>query len=70
MTCPTCGKTIDPLAVFPGGLCVDCYALTPEGRRPVTADELAGMWGGGARKARGWGRVRGGVFGTLNEPPS
>jgi hypothetical protein len=27
-------------------LCVDCYALTEEANRPITAQELARMWGG------------------------
>ena len=43
--CKTCKREIDPLAVFPGGICVDCYAKTPEANRPMTASEIAGMWG-------------------------
>jgi hypothetical protein len=44
--CSKCERGISPLAVFPAGLCVDCYALTEEANRPITAQELARMWGG------------------------
>lgn len=46
MECKSCGRTIDKLEEFPGGVCVDCYANTPEGRRMPTADEVTAMWGG------------------------
>lgn len=26
LTCTTCGKAVDPLAVFPKGNCLDCHA--------------------------------------------
>ena len=45
LKCSKCASEIDPLAVFPEGLCVDCYAQTPEANRPITARELAQMWG-------------------------
>ena len=51
-TCTKCAAEIDPLAVFPGGICVDCYAQTPEANQPITAAELAAMWGGPVRKRR------------------
>jgi hypothetical protein len=43
--CTKCKQEIHPLAVFPQGLCVDCYAMTEEANRPITARELAQMWG-------------------------
>ena len=46
MKCTKCLNDIHPLAVFPAGLCVDCYAQTEEAQRPITARELAQMWGG------------------------
>ena len=46
--CTTCKTPTDDLAIFPGGLCVDCWAKTPEGRYVPTAEELARMWGGKA----------------------
>jgi hypothetical protein len=46
IACSECKAQISPLAVFPAGLCVDCYALTEEANRPITAQELARMWGG------------------------
>lgn len=45
-TCTTCAKTIDVLEEFPGGVCLDCWAASPEGRRMPTAEELTAMWGG------------------------
>jgi hypothetical protein len=44
--CSKCACEVHPLAVFPEGLCVDCYAQTPDARRPITARELSQMWGG------------------------
>lgn len=45
-SCTNCAREITRLEVFPAGLCVDCYALTPEANAPITARELARMWGG------------------------
>ena len=45
MKCSKCLNEIHPLAVFPNGLCVDCYALTDEANRPITAQEIRQMWG-------------------------
>jgi len=44
--CSKCEREVSPLAIFPAGLCVDCYALTEEANRPITGEELARMWGG------------------------
>jgi NMD protein affecting ribosome stability and mRNA decay len=44
--CTQCAREITRLEVFPAGLCVDCYAMTDEANRPITARELAQMWGG------------------------
>jgi len=44
--CTRCGSCVDPLEVFPGGVCLSCWAVSPEGRRMPTADELVAMWGG------------------------
>jgi hypothetical protein len=48
-TCKTCHAEQSYLEEFPGGICLDCYAKSPEGRRMPTADEVVGMWGGGRR---------------------
>lgn len=45
-TCTTCSKVIDRLEEFPGGLCLQCWADSPEGRYMPTAEELTAMWGG------------------------
>lgn len=44
--CKKCLKPIDPLEVFPGGICVECFAETAEGKREVSGEELVAMWGG------------------------
>lgn len=46
INCFKCEMEVHPFALFPGGLCVECYALTSEGRRNITGGELARMWGG------------------------
>jgi hypothetical protein len=50
--CAGCQAPTGPLEMFPGGLCLACWAQTPEGRRMPTADELVRMWGGPARPRR------------------
>lgn len=30
--CKACGNKVEALTIGPGGLCVECYAETPEGR--------------------------------------
>lgn len=55
--CVKCGAEVAPLEVFPNGEggkginCLDCYAKSPAGRRPVSAEELAAMWGGPVRRS-------------------
>ena len=46
INCFKCESEVHPFALFAGGLCVECYALTSEGRRNITGEELARMWGG------------------------
>lgn len=46
MVCVSCGHEVDRLEVFPGGVCLACWSVSPEGRRMVSADELVRMWGG------------------------
>ena len=46
ITCVACGSVVDRLDVFPGGVCLPCWAVSPEGRRMPTAGELVRMWGG------------------------
>jgi hypothetical protein len=52
VSCTKCGTGTDPLAVFPGGVCLACWAQSPEGRRMPTAGELTAMWGGPAKRSR------------------
>lgn len=47
VSCKQCNAETDTLALFPGGICLDCYR--PEGERvarTMTAEKLAAMWGG------------------------
>jgi len=46
-TCKDCGKTVAPLDVFPGPLCMDCYAAAFDAKPLPSAQEIAAMWGGG-----------------------
>lgn len=50
--CTKCSTRTDRLAVFPGGVCLACWAQSPEGRRMPTAGEVVAMWGGPARRTR------------------
>ena len=43
--CTNGAKDTSITALFPGNICLDCYSLTYEARRPITAQELARMWG-------------------------
>ena len=45
INCTNCQAITDTLALFPGGICVECYAVTPEANAPITALELARLWG-------------------------
>ena len=42
--CSKCESEIHPLAVFPNGLCVECYALTAEANALLTGEGVANMW--------------------------
>ena len=50
--CTKCDTVTDRLALFPGGVCLACWAQSPEGRRMPTADEVTAMWGGTVRRGR------------------
>ncbi len=48
--CTQCGEMVDPLTLFPGGLCLPCYTPIGEAEaRTMTAEKLTAMWGGKAR---------------------
>ena len=42
--CTSCANEINKLDVFPGGICVACYAQTPEANAPLTAESVSQMW--------------------------
>jgi hypothetical protein len=44
--CKSCKRGISLYDEFPGGLCIECWGKTIEANRPITAQELARMWGG------------------------
>jgi hypothetical protein len=45
-TCTKCGHDVDRLEIFPGGVCLACWSVSPEGRRMWSADELVAAFGG------------------------
>jgi hypothetical protein len=46
VTCKSCGEQSDPLAIFPGTVCLDCWEISQRDAPLPTAQELARMWGG------------------------
>jgi predicted nucleic acid-binding Zn ribbon protein len=44
--CAACGGTFDVLEMFPGSVCVECFAASPDGQRMPSAAEVVAMWGG------------------------
>lgn len=46
VTCTACKADTDPLALFPGDVCLNCWAASEEGQRMPTADEVVSMWKG------------------------
>jgi hypothetical protein len=51
INCSGCNVTVDPLDVFPGDRCIECYR--PEGEAiaaTMTAERLAAMWGAKPRR--------------------
>lgn len=50
--CTSCKAPVDPLEVFPGGVCLTCWATSPEGSRMPTAEEVVALWGGPVRRSR------------------
>lgn len=69
VTCTSCQRPTDELAVFPGTICLDCYQQTPEANRPITADELTAMWGGRPAHRRS-GEMRVGCSGCDRSIPA
>lgn len=45
-TCTTCARQVDRLELFPGDVCLPCWAASPAGQYVPTAEELTAMWGG------------------------
>jgi hypothetical protein len=43
--CKRCSSVIDHLEVFPGNVCLTCWAASPAGRYIPTAQELSTAWG-------------------------
>ena len=44
LNCFKCEREVNPLALFTGLLCVECYALTEEANAPLTGEGVANMW--------------------------
>jgi hypothetical protein len=44
--CTACKATVHYLAMFPGEICLACYQLTEDARRPLSARDVLQLWGG------------------------
>ena len=42
--CQGCKREVDRLEVFPGGICLECYAASEAGQAPISAEGLADMF--------------------------
>jgi hypothetical protein len=42
--CKGCKRPVDPLEIFPGGICLECYAASEEGRKPLSAEGVSDLW--------------------------
>jgi hypothetical protein len=54
MNCKSCAKSIEAIEAFPGQICVECYAASPAGQAPITAQQLTALWGGPVTKTINW----------------
>jgi hypothetical protein len=45
LACSCCEESVHWLEVFPNGVCLSCWADSPEGRRMPTAGEVRSLWG-------------------------
>ena len=43
--CARCRTAVDRLEIFPGGVCIECWAASPEGRYVPTVEEFTASWG-------------------------
>lgn len=46
--CNDCGCNVKPLEMFPHDRCLECHAIVWDSMPPITARELAVMWGADA----------------------
>lgn len=44
VTCACCSNEVHWLAVFPGGICVDCYEKTPAARAVLSGEQIVTMF--------------------------
>jgi hypothetical protein len=44
VTCTKCAAKIDKLEVFPGTVCLPCWAASPAGQKVPTAEEVISFW--------------------------
>ena len=47
--CKRCRTMTDALEIFPGNVCLSCWAASPAGRYIPTASELVNAWGGSSK---------------------
>ena len=46
VNCSKCNACVDKLDLFSNNLCLDCYRVSDQANRDITADELVAMFKG------------------------
>ena len=44
MNCSKCSSSVHWLEIFPNNLCLDCYRVSEQANKDMTADELGAMF--------------------------
>ena len=44
VNCSKCNACVDKLELFSNNLCLDCYRVSDQANKDITADELVGMF--------------------------
>ena len=50
VNCSKCNARVDKLDLFSNNLCLDCYRVSDQANRDITADELVAMFKGSVGK--------------------
>tara|TARA_B100001559_G_C15926676_1_gene361232 strand:- start:162 stop:338 length:177 start_codon:yes stop_codon:yes gene_type:complete len=50
INCSKCSSSVHWLEIFPNNLCLDCYKVSDQANKDITADELVAMFKGSVGK--------------------